>query len=236
MTGPGMTAEDMPEAVEHAIRSRRSIRGFLPTPVPRPVVEHLLTLAALAPSGSNVQPWSVHVVSGESRQRLCEALAQAGSKRSGSEAGIAPDYDYYPKRWREPFLQRRRTTGWQLYQALGIDRGDHAAANAFRAGNYQFFGAPVGIIITLARDMEHGAWLDVGAFLQTLLLAARSVGLHTCPQAAFANHGDVVREVLGIAGSEVVVCGVALGHPDWSCPANRVKTDRVPLGEFATFH
>ena len=220
------------ESVPDAIAGRRSIRAFRPDRVPRETIERLLTLAGMAPSGSNIQPWSVHVLHGERRRELSRVLLEA---HNGGVEG-APDYHYYPKTWLEPFLERRRRTGWLLYESLGIAHGDREAAHAYRGTNYNFFGAPVGLIVTVGRSMEHGSWIDIGAFVQTLMIAARALGLHTCAQAAFANYGDLVRATLGIPASEIVVCGVSIGHADLDHPANRARAPRADIGSFTTFH
>jgi nitroreductase len=219
-------------SVLEAISSRRSIRAFQPDPVPRETIEQLLTLAGMAPSGSNIQPWNVHVVQGSKRQELSRVLLEA--HHGGVEGD--PEYHYYPKVWRAPFLERRRQTGWLLYESLGIARGEHEKAHAYRGTNYNFFGAPVGLIVTMGRDMEHGSWIDIGAFVQTLMIAARGFGLHTCAQAAFSNYGGLVRATLDIPESEIVVCGVSIGHADLDHPANRARTPRAEIGSFTTFH
>ncbi|VTU27305.1 NADH dehydrogenase [Variovorax sp. PBS-H4] len=219
-------------AALEAIASRRSIRAFRPDPVPRATIEQLLTLAGMAPSGSNIQPWNVHVVQGTKRRELSRVLLEAHD--GGAEA--RPEYHYYPKVWRAPFLERRRKTGWLLYESLGIARGDREAAHAYRGTNYNFFGAPLGLIVTMGRDMEHGSWIDIGAFVQTLMIAARAFGLHTCAQAAFSNYGNLVRRTLGLDDNELVVCGVSIGHADLDHPANLARTPRAEIGCFTTFH
>jgi nitroreductase len=225
--------EDLVHAgVLDAIASRRSIRAFLPDPVDRETIERLLAAAAMAPSGSNIQPWNVHVAQGSKRRELARVLLEA---HNGGVEG-RPEYDYYPKVWRSPYLERRRQTGWTLYQSLGIGRGDRAAAHAYRGTNYNFFGAPVGLIVTMGRDMEAGSWIDIGAFVQTLMIAARGLGLHTCAQAAFSNYGDLVRATLGIPDSEIVICGISVGHPDLQHPANRPRTQRAGIDCFTIFH
>jgi nitroreductase len=217
--------------VLEAMTTRRSIRGFRPDPVPRATIEAILRAAARAPSGSNIQPWKVRVTTGAEKARLSAAL------RAAHEAGVpaAREYQYYPREWREPYLARRRATGWGLYSLLGIPKGDRAAGAAQHARNYDFFGAPVGLIVTLDRDMEQGSWLDTGMFLQNVMLAARGFGLDTCPQAAFCDHHAVVRRELGIAADQVLVCGMSLGHADPEEPANRLVTERIPLDDFVTF-
>ena len=218
---------------DEAIATRRSVRAFLPAPVPRAMVEELLALAARAPSGSNIQPWKVRVVSGEARDRLCAAIL-AALDRDGYE-GHKREWNYYPVNWREPFLARRRKIGWDLYGLLGVKKGDFEATERQRRRNYEFFGAPVGLIFTLDEDLEIGSWLDLGIYIGALAIAARGRGLDTCPQAAFADFHAVIREQLGIPQNEIVICGMALGHADPDAVENRLVTDRAAPSEFATF-
>lgn len=221
----------MMEAAE-AIRTRRSIRAFLPDPVPRATVERLLALAARAPSGSNTQPWRVHVLAGAAKEALSAEILAAHEAGAPEER----EYAYYPDPWFEPYLARRRKVGWDLYAALGIGRGETARMRAQHGRNYLFFGAPVGMIVTIDRRLNTGSWIDLGMFLQTLLVAARGEGLDTCPQAAFANHHRIIRRHLPIPPEEIVVCGVALGLADPAAPENALVTDRAPVADFAAFH
>jgi nitroreductase len=217
--------------VLEAIASRRSLRGFLPDPVPRSIIEAILRAAARAPSGSNIQPWKMRVTQGEEKARLSAALRAAHA--AGAKA--PREYHYYPRQWREPFRTRRRRLGFELYRLTGVARGDVAAAEAQRARNWDFFGAPVGLMFTLDRDLEQGSWLDTGMFLQSVMLAARRFGLDTCPQAAFCDHHDVVRAVLGLPEDEVLVCGMSLGFADPAEPANALVTEREPIEAFVRF-
>ena len=218
-------------SAEEAIRSRRSIRAFLPTPVPDETVSRILELAARAPSGSNIQPWRVRVLRGAPLAALTaelHALSLSGDR--GAE-----EYAYYPRKWREPYLARRRKVGWALYGALGIGKTDTGRMREQHARNFLFFDAPVGLIFTIDRDMEAGSWLDYGMFLQNIMIAARGVGLDTCPQAAFMLYSTVIAERLSIPDTEMVICGMALGHADLSAPENRFETVREPLENFAHF-
>ena len=138
--------------------------------------------------------------------------------------------------WREPYIGRRRRIGWGLYGLLGIAKGDYEATERQRRENYRFFGAPVGLMFTLDQDLEIGSWLDLGIFLGSLMVAARARGLDTCAQAAFADFHTLIRPVLGIPDSEIVICGMALGHADPDAPVNRLVTERAPVGDFASFH
>jgi len=218
---------------DEAIRTRRAARQFLPTAVPLATVKMLLAAASRAPSGSNIQPWRVHVCAGPVRDRLCSTILQA-IERDGMTR-YKREWNYYPAQWREPFHSRRRKVGWDLYGLLGIGKGDHEASEAYRRRNYEFFGAPVGMIFTLDEDLEIGSWLDLGIYIGTLMTAARGAGLDTCPQAAFADHHAVIRRELGIPDNEVVICGMALGRADEDAPVNRLVTERADVDEFATF-
>ncbi|MBV9565146.1 MAG: nitroreductase [Bradyrhizobium sp.] len=220
-------------AVDEAIRSRQSVRGFLPSPVDRATVEELLTLAARSASGSNIQPWRVRVFAGETRQRLTQAILDAVA-RDGPER-YRRELNYYPERWREPFLSRRRKVGWDMYGLMGIAKGDFEGTQRARLRNFEFFGAPVGMMFTLDQDLEIGSFLDLGIYIGTLMVAARGRGLHTCPQAAFADFHEIIRPLLGIPENEVVICGMALGHIDPAAPVNALKTERAPLADFASF-
>jgi nitroreductase len=145
------------------------------------------------------------------------------------------EWNYYPVNWREPFLGRRRKIGWDMYNLLDVAKGDFEGTQRARMRNYEFFGAPVGMIFTLDEDLEIGSWLDLGIYLGTLMIAARGHGLHTCPQAAFADFHKVIRPILDIPEKEIIVCGMALGHIDPDAPVNELATSRAPLADFASF-
>lgn len=216
--------------VATAIRERRSIRAFLPTPVPRETIEAILALAARAPSGSNIQPWKVRVLIGEATRQLGQELCRR--HESGDEGDW--EYKYYPVTWREPYLARRRATGFGLYRLAGIAKGDVEAMRRQHRRNFVFFDAPVGFIFTIDRDMEQGSWLDYGMFLQSIMLAAKGFGLDTCPQAAFCQYHHVIGRFLCLPPSEMIVCGMALGFADPDAPENRLVTERIALDAFVT--
>lgn len=228
------TVSDIPatQAVKAAITSRKSTRAFLPKPLEPGLIDELLRIAGSAPSGSNVQPWNVHVVSGAARDQLSAALLAA------HQAGEPEDreYQYYPLKWRSPYIDRRRATGWGLYGLLGIQKGDREATARQHGRNYEFFGAPVALLFTIDRDLEMGSWLDYGMFLQSIMVAARGYGLHTCPQAALANYPRIVKEHLGIGDDQLIVCGMAIGYEDLSDPINAYQPERMSLSEFVTHH
>jgi len=229
----GVPPEGVP--VARALLSRRSVRGFLPTPVPRATIEGILTLAARAPSGTNCQPWKVYVATGAARDRLSAALMAAHDAQGRGAREHTQEYAYYPDEWRDPYLARRRKLGWDYYGIMGITRGDRAAMHAQHAKNFTFFGAPVELIFTLDRDLAQGGWLDAGMFVQGVMIAARAYGLHTCPQAAVTPFHRVVRGVLPIPDGEVLLCGMALGFIDVAAPENALNTEREAPGAFARF-
>jgi nitroreductase len=224
----------MPAAVEAAITTRRSVRRFRPDAVPREVVEDLLRLAARAPSGTNVQPWRVHVLLGAARQRLVDRL-QAAYDDPDHEAVHVSDYDYYPSEWVSPYVERRRKVGWDLYSLLGIAKGDKRAMHDQHRRNFAFFDAPVGLIFTVDRVFNQGSWLDYGMFLQTLMIAARARGLDTCAQAAFCRFHRLIADELDLPASQQLVCGMALGWADEEAPENTLCSERVPLTDFVHF-
>lgn len=224
---------DRPAAdVFEAARTRRSIRAYKPDAVPAETLREIVALARHAPSGSNIQPWRVHVMTGETLRRVGSAIRHAFVT---DEPGHRRDYDYYTDPIYEPYLARRRQCGWGLYTTLGIGRGDREKSKAYRATNYTFFGAPVGLVYTIDRKLEKGSWLDYGMFLQTLMLAARARGLHTCAEAAIASYPDVVRRELGITRDWMVICGMALGYADPEAVVNTFQPPRIALDEYATF-
>jgi nitroreductase len=230
---PAADARARSLAIDEAISTRRSARAFLATPVPRATVEAILSVSSRAPSGTNTQPWKVHVLLGGALQRFTATLVDAYLEHSDE---VDYEWAYYPSPFPEPYLSRRRRVGWDLYGLLGIEKGQTERMRAQHARNFRFFDAPVGMIFTIDRALEVGSWLDYGMFLQNIMIAARGRGLHTCPQAAFAPYHRVIRAELGVPQAEMVVCGMALGHIDESAPENALATERAPLGEFVRFH
>ncbi|HQR03342.1 MAG: nitroreductase [Proteobacteria bacterium] len=221
-----------PAVIDAVIRSRRSVRAFLPAPVAEDLVREILSVACRAPSGTNTQPWRCHVLAGERKDALSRAVIAA---HDAGGTGHVAEYDYYPGDFPEPFLARRRKVGWDMYGLIGIAKGDHMAMHAQHGRNYRFFDAPVGMIFTIDRRLRIGSWLDYGMFLGNITLAARARGLHTCAQAAFAQYHEVIRTVLGIPAGEMVVCGMALGYANPDAAINRLVTERAPVSDFARF-
>lgn len=222
-------------AVDWAITTRRSVRAFLPTPVPREVVEAILAVASRAPSGTNTQPWKVRVVTGAAKERLARAILAAHADPAVA-ATHRDEWDYYPREWTSPFVERRRKVGLDLYGLLGIGKADKARMHAQFARNYAFFDAPVGLLFTIDRVLRQGSFLDYGTFLQSIMVAARARGLDTCPQAAFMQYHRIVAAELGLKESEQLVCGMSLGVADPAAPENALYTEREPVAAFTTFH
>jgi len=222
------------QVVDHAISTRQSIRAFLPTPVPRSTIEEILSIATRAPSGTNTQPWKVTVLTGTARNRVSAAIMRAYNDPELRRLH-AEEYAYYPTQWVEPYLGRRRKIGWDLYGLLGIGKSDKDRMHLQHGRNYVFFDAPVGMIFTIDRVMEQGSWLDYGMFLENIMIAARARGLDTCPQAAFTQFHRVIKDELGLADNEMVVCGMSLGYADMSRIENTLQTEREPVAGFARF-
>ncbi|MEQ1950631.1 nitroreductase [Mesorhizobium sp. CN2-181] len=234
MLAPDLRTEEFDEAaiVDEAILSRRSVRAFLPDPIDDAVIREILEVSARAPSGTNMQPWRVYVTKGETKQRISDAVLNSGIR---AEKITWDEYKYYPDQFFEPYLTRRRTVGFGLYSALGIGRREVERMREQHDRNFIFFDAPVGMIFTIDRRLNKGSWVDLGMFLENIMIAARGRGLHTCPQAAFAPYHMQIRPVLGIPEEEILVCGMALGYEDTSKPENQFRTERAPLEEWVTF-
>ena len=224
-----------PASVDAAIENRFSARAFLPTPVPRQVLESILHVASRAPSGTNAQPRKVYVLQGAKKDELVQKVCAAHDElrqHPELETTFRADYYYYPRHWVEPYLGRRRQNGWSLYGLLGIGKGDKDAMHAQHQRNFRFFDAPVGLMFTLDRVMGQGSLVDYGMFLQNIMLAARARGLHTCPQAAWNNFGSIILPLIGASAEEMLVCGMSLGYADESAPVNSFFTPREPVQTF----
>jgi nitroreductase len=226
--------EKINNPVEEAISSRRSIRAFLPTPVPQQTIENILDTAARAPSGTNIQPWKTYVLTGDSLAGLSRAILKVYNDPESAK-DHTEEYAYYPREWVSPYIERRRKIGWDLYGLLGITRNDKQKMHHQHGRNYCFFDAPVGLMFTIDRVLEQGSWLDYGMFLQNIMIAARGNGLDTCPQAAFTPFHRVISEYLNIPETQSVVCGMSLGYADPNAVENSLTTEREPLDHWVTF-
>ncbi|MEW6121917.1 MAG: nitroreductase [Pseudomonadota bacterium] len=219
------------------IRDRHSIRAFRKTPVAPDVLRRILATAATSPSGTNMQPWQVYVITDDARDALVARVQAVRAVEPERERGPEPfgEYLYNPEPLEEPYRGRRKAVGWSLYSLLGIAKGDRAASWVAAGRNFEFFGAPVGLIFTLDRYLGMGSWLDLGIFLQSLMLAARAEGLDTCCQAAWRHYHDIIRQVAPIPDQEIVVCGMSLGYADPDAIANRLRSEREPVDAFTHF-
>lgn len=204
------------------------------TPVPRETIEQILAVASRAPSGTNTQPWQVHVLTGEAKSALSRDI-RAAYDDPVERARHTEAYAYYPTEWQSPYIDRRRKVGWELYGLLGIGKADKARMHEQHAKNYDFFGAPVGLMFTIDRVMQQGSWLDYGMFLQSVMVAARARGLDTCPQAAFTQFHRIIARHLALREDQTVVCGMALGWADPAAVENTLVTEREPVAGFARF-
>ncbi len=223
--------------VDEAIVSRMSLRAFSSQPVGREMIEQLLQVASRAPSGTNTQPWRVYVLQGASRDTLVEKVC-AAHDAIRAEPSLAAEYveayDYYPEKWVSPYIDRRRENGWGLYGLLGIGKGDKDKMHQQHQRNFRFFDAPVGLMFTVDKVLGRGSLLDYGAFLQSIMVAARGHGLHTCPQAAWNGFAKIILPHIGAGADEMLVCGMSLGYADDSALVNSFHTPRVPVTDFST--
>ncbi len=222
-------------AVDAAITSRMSARAFTNQPVLRETLEHLLQVASRAPSGTNTQPWKVYVLQGASRDSLVAKVCAAHDAMRADPtlaAQYTEEYDYYPEKWVSPYIDRRRENGWSLYGLLGIGKGDKDKMHQQQQRNFRFFDAPVGLMFTLDRVMGRGSLVDYGMFLQSLMVAARAHGLHSCPQAAWNGFYKIVMPHIGAGPDEMLVCGMSLGYADETDPVNSFHTPRVAVADF----
>jgi nitroreductase len=221
--------------VDEAITSRRSIRAFLPTEVPHQMIVDILQVASRAPSGTNIQPWQVHVLTGQSKDSLAAKLLAVHNDHAARAEHVA-EYPYYPLTWVSPYIERRRKVGWDLYGLLNLTRDDKAGMHDQHGRNYAFFDAPVGLMFTIDRILERGSWLEYGMFMQNIMIAARARGLDTCPQAAFTPFHRIVSEHLGLPPSAMLVCGMSLGYADQTRIENSLETEREAVPSFTRFH
>jgi nitroreductase len=197
------------------------------------IIHGLLDTARFAPSGGNLQPWIVHVLSGASMSRFRAHLVP---QLSTVPFGGAAEYHVYPPKLKEPYRSRRFKVGEDMYGLIGLRREDTAARLRQFACNYDFFGAPVGLFFFLDRAMGSPQWSDVGMFMQNVMLLARERGLETCPQEAWAIWHKEVGEFLGVGPELMLFCGMAVGYGDSAAPINRLRTERAPVEEFVVFH
>ena len=220
-------------SVDEAILSRRSVRAFKPDEVSQETVADILEVAKRSPSGTNTQPWRVHVFTGAAKDRLIDTVQKVFWEDANEHSH---DRLHYMETWREPYLARRRKVGWDLYGLAGIKKGEWEKTREFHSRNFRFFGAPVGILFTVDNDMGWMSWLDYGMFIQSVCIAARGRGLHTCAQAAWGTYHALLKDYLRLPDKQMIHCGMSLGFEDTQAAVNALETVREPLDEFVTFH
>jgi nitroreductase len=221
--------------IQQAMDSRMSARAFTQQAVSKEIITDILHLASRSPSGTNTQPWKVYVLQGESRNSLVTKVCAAHDEiRAHPEkaADYREAYDYYPEKWVSPYIDRRRENGWSLYGLLGIGKADKDKMHLQHQRNYKFFDAPVGLMFTLDKVMGRGSLVDYGMFLQSVMLAARAHGLHTCPQAAWNGFANIILPHIGAGPDEMLVCGMALGYADDKDIVNTFRTPRETVASF----
>ncbi len=218
--------------LETLLFGRRSVRAYLDRPVPRQTLERLARAARSAPSGANLQPGSLHILTGAALTALSDKITAVAA----SGAPMADEYSYFPKPMPAHLKTRQREAGYALYSALGIDRRDLEGRRDQFLRNYRFFDAPVGIVVTIDRDMGAGCFMDLGMFLMSFLMAAHDAGLGATGIGALANYGPEVAAHLDLPADQMIVCGIAVGYADPDHPANTVRTTRQPLDVFTRFY
>jgi nitroreductase len=218
--------------VSEAVGSRISVRAFLDKPVPEDVLRNVLELGARAPSGGNLQPWRLYVLSGAP---LAELRALMRARLARDPAPDPPEYNIYPEDLWEPYRTQRFRVGEMMYALLGIPREEKAARLRRFAENYAFFGAPAGLFCLIDRKMGPPQWSDLGMYLQTVMLLLREHGLSSCPQESWSSYSRVVREFLAAPQELMLFCGMAIGYADDGAAVNRLVSERMPLEAFAVF-
>lgn len=215
--------------VYEAVRSRRSVRKFSSRPVPLETLHRVLTAAAWAPSGSNLQPWHIYVVSGSV---IAQIKKLAGARVAASDPWDEREFEMYPAVLKSPYRERRSAFGAQRYGALGIARDDFQARQRATTANWGF-GAPSALFCYIDRDMGRPQWADAGMYLQTVMLLLRAEGLHSCPQMAWSVYRKTVAQVLSPHEDLILFCGVSIGYED--SQSRETQIGRAPLHETVTF-
>lgn len=224
---PDRAQQAVAACVSSVLRSRRAVRAFRPLPLDRKLVEEILEDAATAPSGANVQPWRVYVVSGRAKDELAAALVAA------SRSATAPAPAHFPDPLPDVFRARLQDFGARYYASLGIERSDTAARTRQSERNFSFFDAPVGLLFSIDRRLKPHSWIDLGLFAQNLMISAKARGIDTCPQVSFAPFHDVIAAHVGMAPEEVTAFGMSMGYGDPDAPVNQTAMPRERVQDFA---
>ncbi|ARU56523.1 nitroreductase [Oleiphilus messinensis] len=219
--------------IYNIVDDRQSVRDYHDKEVPVALIEKVLTYALRAPSGGNLQPWNIHVVNGDSINRL---KATMHSRLNNADAAEQPEYDIYPPNLKSPYRERRFQIGEALYGQLGIPRKDKAARQAWFLRNFEFFGAPMGLFFTIDRSMGSPQWSDLGMIMQTIMLLLKAEGLDSCAQECWALYPNTVGKFLKLEEEQMLFAGMAVGYGNYENPVNRLKTERADMGEVVTFY
>lgn len=228
-----MTGFPAATTVTEAMHSRRSIRAFADRPVDPAMLRTIMETAQRAPSGGNVQPWMVSIVTGDS---LATLIAKVGERQALGLMGMQPEYVIYPNELPDPWMARRHGVAHAMYAAMGIKRKDRDARNAAMALNFSGFGAPVVLFVHCPKFMGPPQWADMGIWLQSVMLLCREAGLDTCPQEAWSVYGKTIRDHLGLDDEQIIYSGLAIGWRDADAPVNNFPVDRAPLDEVVSWH
>jgi nitroreductase len=220
------------EAIDRIIKGRFASRSFTSRAVPRQTIVDILDVARFAPSGANIQPWRVYVLGGSKKNEISRALSKAHEEERERHSS---EYTYYASPLPEPYSSRREQFGRLFYGSLGIQQSDTIARARQTAKNYGFFGAPVGLIIAIDRRLQVGSWLDLGMFIQNVMIAAGARGLQTCPQETFSKYHSLLRTLLLIPPEEIVVCGMSMGFAEDESVRAGSLMPKAAVGEFAQF-
>ena len=228
MTLPATTAETM--SLAEALRQRRSVRGYRPDPVPQAVLDEVFGLAQLAPSNCNIQPWKVFVASGAMRDELRKRMVEHVTKGDP----IQPDFEHLPN-FEGVYRKRQVDCAVELYNNMGIARDDREGRARASLRNFELFDAPHVAFIGMERQFGVTVALDVGMYIQTLMLVMTSFGIGSCAQGSMRYYPQDVRDLFGEPDSTAILCGISFGYEDESVAANRTRVGREPLGESVRF-
>jgi nitroreductase len=218
--------------IHDAVASRLSVRAFLPEPVDGETIRKVLTMAARAPSGGNLQPWHIDVLAGDALAALRTTMHKRLSEGGEPEPS---EYDIYPPSLRAPWRDRRFQVGEAMYARLGIPREDKGARRRWFANNFDFFGAPMALFCSVDRTMGPPQWSDLGMYLQTVMLLLRAEGLDSCPQECWAVYPATVARAIDLPPERMLFCGMAIGYRDPDHPVNALVSDRAPAEEWLSF-
>lgn len=220
------------DLVDQAIASRRTKRGYLEKPVDLATVRQILGVAAWSPSSSNTQPWRTYVLTGAARERLSAAAVQRWRQNPDD---LFPEYPYFPPELHEPFLSRRNNFGGTMGDAYGVAREDKEGRDRFLERQFQFFGAPIGMIFTMDRRLAFASFICYGTFMQSIMIAARARGLDTCTQQIWSLMHPLLQAELGLPEHEMVIAGLSLGWADNRLAQNQLNLPKLAVDDFVTF-